>query len=239
MNNGNLKKDAPLRPRRNLLRHIGLGVGGAVENSFQNAPLTMGNPIFNVGLGVSPVVVGFAMAFPRIWELLLDPVIGLVSDRTRCRFGRRLPYVVGGLLGSFAFFVSMWWAPAGWSKENLGLWLVVTAFLFYTAYSFFAVPYAALTIDGTEAGPDRIGVMAARGFFAGVSGVVINWLYWICQRSWFGSPVEGMRWVSLGFGLALLLCGAAVVVTVLRNGLPWQANQRSTRLSQLELDGMK
>jgi glycoside/pentoside/hexuronide:cation symporter, GPH family len=219
MNNSTLENDAPLPPRRNLLRHIGLGAGGAVENSFQNAPLTMGNPIFNVGLGVSPVVVGFAMALPRIWELLLDPMIGTASDRTRSRFGRRLPYVVSGLLASFVLFAAMWWAPAGWSKELLGIWLVVTAFLLYTAYSFFAVPYAALTIDVTEAGPDRVGVMTARGFFAGVSGVAINWLYWICQRTWFDSPVEGMRWVGLGFGLVLLLCGAAVVVTVLCSGL--------------------
>jgi GPH family glycoside/pentoside/hexuronide:cation symporter len=87
----NLENDTPPNPRRRLLRRIGLGAGGAVENSFQNAPLTMGNPIYNVGLGVSPVVVGFALALPRIWELLLDPIIGTVSDRTRSRFGRRLP----------------------------------------------------------------------------------------------------------------------------------------------------
>ena len=217
--NNNLENDAPPNPRRRLLRHIGLGAGGAVENSFQNAPLAMGNPIYNVGLGVSPVVVGFAMALPRIWELLLDPIIGTVSDRTRSRFGRRLPYVVSGLLASFVLFSAMWWAPTGWSRELLGIWLVVTAFLFYTAYSFFAVPYAALTIDVTEAGPDRVGVMTARAFFANVSGIAIPWLYWICQRTWFASPVEGMRWVSVGFGLAIFLCGAAVVVTVLRNGL--------------------
>lgn len=190
-----------------------------MENSLQNAPLAMANPIYNVGLGVSPVVVGFAMALPRIWELFLDPVIGTASDRTRSRFGRRLPYIVPGLLASFVLFSAMWWAPAGWSKELLGGWLVVTAFLFYTAYSFFAVPYAALTIDATKAGKDRIGVMTARAVFANVSGIVIPWLYWFCQRTWFASPVEGMRWVGVAFGLAVFLCGAAVVATVLRCGL--------------------
>jgi len=209
---GNLRGRTP----RMWARHVGLGAGGAVENSLQNAPLAMANPIFNVGLGVSPVLVGFAMAFPRIWELFLDPVIGTVSDRTRGRFGRRLPYIAPGLAASFLLFVAMWWAPHSWSKEWLGAWLVLTAFLFYTAYSFFAVPYAALTIDATEAGQDRIGVMTARALFANASGIVIPWLYWFCQRTWFSSPVEGMRWVGLAFGFAVFLCGAAVVVTVLR-----------------------
>jgi len=198
---------------------VGLGAGGAVENSFQNAPLGLANPIFNVGMGISPVLVGFAMAFPRIWEIFLDPWIGTVSDRTRHRLGKRLPYIFLGMAGSLFFFVVMWWAPAGWSKTALGIWLLVTALLFYTFYSFFAIPYAALTLEATKAGPDRIGVMSARTAFANLSQIVINWLYWFCQREWFSSPVEGMRWVGLGFGLLITGCGVLVVVTTLRRGL--------------------
>jgi len=179
----------------------------------------MGNPIYNVGLGVDPVMVGVAMALPRIWELFLDPLIGTVSDRTRSRYGRRLPYMVLGLLGSFLFFVAMWWAPAGWSKESLGIWLIVTAILFYTFYSFFAIPYAAITIEASEAGPDRIGVMTTRTAFANLSSIAISWLYWGCQRDCFPSPAEGMKWVGLGFGIIVTLCGIVVVATALKNGL--------------------
>lgn len=186
-----------------------------MENSFQNAPLAMVSPIYNVGLGVSPVLIGFAMASPRIWELFLDPMIGVASDRTRSRFGRRLPYMVFGLLGCLLLFVAMWWAPTGFSKQALGIWLAVSAFLFYTFYSFFAIPYAALTIEATQAGPDRLGVMSARTAFANLSNIAINWLYWCCQR--FRSPVEGMRWVGLAFGIIITACGFAVVFGALRN----------------------
>jgi len=204
---------------RSLWRHLGLGAGGAVESSFQNAPLGLANPIYNVGLGVSPVVVGVAMAIPRLWEVLIDPLIGAASDRTRSRFGQRLPYIAFGLLGSLLFFVAMWWAPAGMSKQALGIWLIVTAFLFYSFYSFFAVPYAGLTIEASVAGPDRIGVMTARAAFANLSQILISWIYWFCQREWFSSPAEGMRWVGIGFGLLVTLCGVVVIVTTLRCGL--------------------
>jgi len=211
-----------------LWKHLGLGAGGAVENSFQNTPLTLANPIFNIGLGVSPVIVGFAMAFPRIWELFIDPLIGTASDRTKSRFGRRVPFIAFGLLGSLLFFVAMWWAPSGFSKESLGIWLIVTAFLFYTFYSFFAIPYAALTIEASEAGPDRIGVMTARTAFANLSLILINWLYWFCQRDWFPSPVVGMRWVGLGFGILVTFCGLIVVVTTLRQGLHLRAGHEGS-----------
>jgi GPH family glycoside/pentoside/hexuronide:cation symporter len=207
------------KPAGTAGKHLGLGAGGAVENSFQNTPLTLANPIYNIGLGVSPVLIGFTMAVPRIWELFIDPVIGTVSDRTKSRLGRRLPYMLASLLASFLLFVLMWWAPAGMSKNGLGIWLIVTAFLFYTAYSFFAIPYAALTIEASEAGPDRIGVMTARTAFANLSLIAINWIYWFCQRDWFSSPVEGMKWVSIGFGLIVFLCGLTVVGTAVKRGL--------------------
>lgn len=48
--------------RRSLRRNLGLDAGGAVENSFQNAPLGLANPIYNVRLGVSPVLAGLAIS---------------------------------------------------------------------------------------------------------------------------------------------------------------------------------
>lgn len=186
---------------------------------MQNTPLVLANPIYNVGLGVDPTVVGIALALPRIWELVLDPIIGSASDRTSSRLGRRLPYMIAGLIGSFLFFVAMWFAPAGWSPGMLGAWLIGTALLFYTAYSFFAVPYAALTIDTTTAGADRLGVMTVRAALAGGIGLVMGWLYWLCQRDCFSSPVQGMRWVGIGFGFLIFLFGAVVVITTLRLGL--------------------
>ena len=198
-------------------RHLGLGAGGAVENSFQNTPMVMANPIYNVALGVSPVLIGVAMAIPRIWEILIDPLIGVASDKTRSRFGRRAPYMFFGLIGSLLFFLALWWAPGGLSKEALGIWLIVVSFLFYTCYSFFAIPYSALTIEASQAGPDRIGVMAVRTFFVSASTFVIQWLYWFCQREWFASPVQGMRWVGLAFGLLVTSAGLIVIITSLRH----------------------
>lgn len=208
------------RPPRGSWTRAALGAGGAVENSFQNAPLNLANPIYNVGLGVSPVLIGFAMALPRIWELLLDPLIGSLSDRTKSRWGRRLPYMVPGLAASFLLFVALWWVPSSWSHFSQGIWLIVAALLFYTAYSFFAIPYAALTIEASHAGPDRIGVMTARAAFANFSSILINWLYWLCQRDWFPSPVEGMRWVGLAFGFTIFVAGLVVIVSTLRAGAP-------------------
>ncbi len=196
-----------------------LGAGGAVENSFANAPMVLANPIFNIGFGINPIVIGIALSIPRFWELIFDPFIGVVSDKTKSRFGPRLPYLVPGAIVSGLLFATIWWVPHDWSDSAKSVWLVATVVLFYTANSLYMVPYAALTLDETRAGPERVGVMTARTAFANASTILIAWLYWLCQRDVFGSPLEGIRWVGLGFGVALGLIGLMAVfpaVTTLR-----------------------
>jgi len=54
---------------------------------------------------------------------------------------------------------------------------------------------------------------------ANLSAIVISWLYWFCQRDWFPSPVIGMRWVGLVFGIIVTFCGFIVILTTVRSGL--------------------
>lgn len=189
-----------------------LGAGGAVENSFANAPMVLANPIFNIGFGINPIVIGIALSIPRFWEILFDPFIGVVSDKTKSRFGPRLPYLVPGAIISGLLFATIWWVPHDWSDSAKSVWLVATVVLFYTANSLYMVPYAALTLDETRAGPERVGVMTARTAFANASTILIAWLYWLCQRDIFGSPLTGIRWVGLAFGIALGLIGLLAVI---------------------------
>ena len=195
---------------------VSLAAGGLAENAFQNALLTLANPIFNIGMQVSPVVVGIAMAIPRFWELILDPWIGAMSDRTQSRWGRRVPWIVISSIFCVLAFAAVWLVPASWSVNAKGIWLIAGAFVFYTAYSFFAVPYAALTIDETREGADRTRVMTSRVAFANFSALMLNWLYWMCQSDIFSSPLEGIRWVGPAFGLVVGLTILLPVWTALR-----------------------
>lgn len=185
------------------------GLGGAAENVFQNAPLILAYPIFNVGLGINPVIIGIALALPRFWEIILDPWIGVVSDRTQSRWGRRRPYIYAGSILAGLLFVAIWWVPRGWGNSGQSSWLIVFTILFFTAYSFFAVPYAALAIEVTTDRVERMDIMAARTALANFSTVPLGWIYWLCQRDCFSDAVQGMRYVGLGFGV--LLAAAAFI----------------------------
>ena len=195
-----------------FLQRLGLGFGGIPDLGLQYAIMTMANPIFNVAMGVNPVLIGIAMSLPRFWEMIIDPWIGAVSDRTRSPLGRRHPYILwGGILGGL-IFAAVWWVPQNWSIELKGAWLIVMALLQFTAFSFFMVPYSALLAEVSHNPLERTRIMAMRTAIGAASSCGISWLYWLCQRPWFNGPVEGMQVIGILFGGCM--AAAAILPTL-------------------------
>jgi GPH family glycoside/pentoside/hexuronide:cation symporter len=209
--------------RLSLPQRVGLGTGGIPDLGMQYAIMVMASPIFNVAFGVSPVLIGIAMSLPRFWEILIDPWIGGLSDRTRGRLGRRHPYILaGGILGGMIFAL-VWWVPMGWSAAAKGVWLIVLALLHFTAYSIFMVPYSALLGEVTSNPLERTRVMAMRTVFTTLCSGSMAWLYWLCQRPWLGGTVEGMRVVGIGFGV-LMAVAAIMPALVCRKSRQFHAH---------------
>src|SRR6185295_6490052 len=57
---------------------------------------------------ISAAVVGNIRMLERIFASVLEPLIGHLSDRTKTRFGRRLPWIVAGLPFLVGSFVAIW-----------------------------------------------------------------------------------------------------------------------------------
>jgi GPH family glycoside/pentoside/hexuronide:cation symporter len=194
-------------------QRLALGTGGIPDLGMQYGILALVSPIFNIYLGVSPVFIGIAMALPRFMEMILDPWIGTLSDRTRGRFGPRHPYMVaGGLLGGIIFAL-LWWVPLGWSVSAKGVWLIVFTLLQFVGFSFFIVPYSALLAEVSSDPLERTRVMAMRTVFTTLCSTLIGWLYWLAQRNSFHDAIHGMRVVGVGFAL-LMIAGALIPVFV-------------------------
>src|SRR3989339_354745 len=89
-------------------------------------------PIYVIGLGVSPVFLGWAMGIPRIWDAITDPVMGHISDNTRSRWGRRRPYILIGAILSGVVFALLWMPPVKSGVTFIGYYLFVTTIFFYS-----------------------------------------------------------------------------------------------------------
>jgi maltose/moltooligosaccharide transporter len=90
---------------------LGVSVMWMLYNSYVPIFLQAGNPAFEkvqgattVGFGLSATLAGLIMTLDNIAALFIQPVVGLLSDRTRTRIGRRMPYIlVGAPIAAVAF----------------------------------------------------------------------------------------------------------------------------------------
>ena len=87
---------------------------GMLANNLQAAALPAMMIVLNLGLGLSPILVGIIGFIPRIFDAVSDPLMGYISDNTRSRWGRRRPYILIGALIAGLVFAAMWQVPTGW-----------------------------------------------------------------------------------------------------------------------------
>ena len=98
---------------------------------------TLAINIYHVGLGVSAVLMGWALAMPRLWDAFTDPVIANISDNTHTRFGRRKPFILVGAIITAILCILIWRPPLGMGKNALLVYFLIISFLYFTSFTVF------------------------------------------------------------------------------------------------------
>ena len=195
-----------------LKQKLGFGFGGANEVLMANGIGGLAGLVFNLYLGVSPVLLGIAGAIPRLWEAITDPAIGTMSDNYRSRFGRRKPFIAVGTIFAALIFAAIFFVPRGWSEQAYFYYLLVGSILFFTAYAIYNIPWSAMGYEMTADYHERTKVMAYRSFFSSAGGMVVPWLFALAKLSCFKDTLEGAKYVGIGAALLMLLLGFMTVL---------------------------
>ena len=95
--------------------------------------------------GIGETVTGAIMAADNVLALFLLPVFGALSDRVDTKFGKRMPFIVGGTVLAVIFLMIL---PAADRSENLILF-VVTLFALLVSMGLYRSPAVALMPDLT------------------------------------------------------------------------------------------
>jgi len=136
---------------------IAYGVGNLGQALFFNTVQTFLIFFYTDVVRLDPGLVGLAFAISYgVWNAINDPLIGVLSDRTRTRWGRRIPYIALGAPLTFLLFVLVWSPPLGGnpltnpSHTGIFLYFAVVIALFDLAYTAVSVAYTALFPEAFE-----------------------------------------------------------------------------------------
>ena len=164
-------------------------------------------PILEGHFGLSGVMTGFIVALNAIFGLVLSPFVGWLSDRTTSRFGRRLPYILGGaIVGGIALALM----PLGF--DTLWLFIVILIITVFAVMSF-RTPAVALMPDVTLK-PHRTvgnGIINVMGVIGGLIGMIIFMIF-ITTEAHPDDPYRSLIVLDDMATVAFILVGVLLII---------------------------
>lgn len=113
-------------------------------------------------LGIAALAAGILVTVAKVWDVIIDPVIGARSDRSLARHGSRRGYMLAGAVALPVFFVLTFAVPQGIGPVASGIWVLLAFLITATAFSLFQVPYIALPAELTDGYDERTKLISAR-----------------------------------------------------------------------------
>lgn len=163
-------------------------------------------------VGLSPASAGIAIFIGKLWDGVNDPLMGIISDRTVSRFGRKRVYVLFGSIALAVSFMLLWTVPLGAPVWVRFLWATVSLLVYSTAYTVVVVPYMALVPVMSDDYDERTQITSLRAILSAVATILGGGVALLLSS--FTDQAQGLRFVTVGFGLftmvSLLIAAASV-----------------------------
>jgi glycoside/pentoside/hexuronide:cation symporter, GPH family len=126
-------------------------------------------------LGLTARWIAVASFVYAIWNAINDPLFGYITDSTRSKMGRRIPYMRFTAPFLALTFILVWFAPPEAGQEGLFWWMLVTMLLYDTAYTIIGLVYSALLPEVSESDAERNGLQISSSLF-GLLGILLGFL---------------------------------------------------------------
>jgi len=175
-------------------------------------------------LGVTAKWIGIAAVIYAIWNAINDPIFGYITDNTRSKLGRRIPFMRYTAPFLALTFIAVWFAPdktslIGDSRQMLLFgWMLGSMLLYDTAYTIIGLVYSALLPEVTEADSERNALQISSSLFA-MLGTILGFLIPDMVRPKSGA--ESDLWP-----LRLAMIVLAIVAMLLIMGTTFKVKER-------------
>jgi glycoside/pentoside/hexuronide:cation symporter, GPH family len=116
-------------------------------------------------VGLEPRLASVAALVGIIWDAVNDPLVGILTDRMRSRWGRRRPFLLIFAIPFGLSFMLLWWAPPWHSQIALAATVTLAFMVSDTLETLCGVPFASLLPELTPDYDERTTLTSFRIFF--------------------------------------------------------------------------
>ncbi|MFE5430798.1 glycoside-pentoside-hexuronide (GPH):cation symporter [Peribacillus simplex] len=183
---------------------LSYGVGSLGQNLIYVLMVSYLMLFYTDYFGLSPAIVGTLFLVARIFDAMIDPVIGVIVDNTKSRWGRFRPYLLFAPIIMAVFTVLCFLQPDISPTAKI-IYASVTYILWGISYGVVDVPYWAMTSAITEDSQERTKIVTVPRVMAAIAATCVSVLTlpfvkaansWIPVAAIYAVLCVGFFWIT-------------------------------------------
>ncbi len=134
----------PSNQKLSFFEKVGYSCADSAANFVFMTMILFQTNFYTDVFGLSAGVAAAILLWPRLWDAIADPIVGILADRTNTRWGKFRPWILFTAVPWCIIMILAYTTPHGWSYGAMIAYAVITNTLLMTIYSMNNMPYAAL-----------------------------------------------------------------------------------------------
>ena len=187
---------------KNLKEKIGYAMGDAAAGGITWKIMSIAFPVFFTNVfGLTAIDAGILMLVARMFDVVTDPLMGSLADRTKSRWGTYRPYLIFGAIPYGLVFALLLFTP-DLGPDGKRVYAYVLYLLMMAVYTMVNVPYGSLLGVMSDDANERNQYSSFRMVGAYAMGFIVLFSFPYLQK-WIGGT-EAHQYAVLGAGFGLL-----------------------------------
>ena len=155
---------------------VGYSLGDAAANLVFQMMMIFQLKFYTDVFGLDGAIAGTILMIASISAIIVDPTIGILTDRTKTRWGKFRPWVLWTAIPFCIFYVLAFYNPGIHDKGTVAIYATVSYVLLMTVYSCNNIPYSSLGGVMTSDIRERTSITTVRFILVTIAQFVVQGL---------------------------------------------------------------
>lgn len=180
-------------------------------------------------LGMNPALAGALLFGAKLFDAVIAPMMGRISDSAATRWGRRRPFLLaGGFVSALAFLILF--LPPALEGLALSAWMVSGLLVLALGYTLFNVPYLAMPAEMTASPQERTALLSFRVAFVAIGGALVGFAPKVAASLGGGRDAWALTGAMLGALVLVAMLTAFAASARARATIPAPGGDRESLL---------
>ena len=182
-------------------------------------------------VGINPAFVGTLFLMARLWDAINDPIMGMIVDNTRSRFGKFRPWIfIGTILNSVVLFLLF--RKPDLEGTSLYLYYSVMYILWGMTYTIMDIPYWSMIPTLATKKEDREKISVVPRIFASLGGLTVTTFgIALVNKLGNGNQIKGFEYFALGIVIIFIISTIVTCINV-KEKTQVQVNNEKVNIKQ-------